>query len=166
MGGVSHDMQSADFRVSKLPMFHLNLMERQHRLNAKRVLRRHGIDHRMWRIMVILREQDHQSVHDLAAYGGFDRSTVSKIVDATEERGLVARRVDAVDRRRSTVSLTDKGNAMIEKAAPDILKLFDAYFADFSPQEVEQLMDMVIKLKTAVQTHGLQLEKGLVRENA
>ncbi len=159
-------MQSADFRVSKLPMFHLNLMERQHRLNAKRVLRRHGIDHRMWRIMVILREQDHQSVHDLAAYGGFDRSTVSKIVDATEERGLVARRVDAVDRRRSTVSLTDKGNAMIEKAAPDILKLFDAYFADFSPQEVEQLMDMVIKLKTAVQTHGLQLEKGLVRENA
>lgn len=159
-------MQSADFKVSKLPMFHLNLMERQHRLNAKRVLRRHGIDHRMWRIMVILREQDHQSVHDLAAYGGFDRSTVSKIVDATEERGLVARTVDATDRRRSTVSLTDKGNAMIEKAAPDILKLFDAYFADFSPQEVEQLMDMVIKLKTAVQTHGLELEKGLVRENA
>lgn len=159
-------MQSSDFRVSRLPMFHLNLMERQHRLNAKRVLRRHGIDHRMWRIMVILREQDHQSVHDLAAYGGFDRSTVSKIVDATEERGLVARTVDATDRRRSTVSLTDKGNAMIEKAAPDILKLFDAYFADFSPQEVEQLMDMVIKLKTAVQTHGLELEKGLVRENA
>lgn len=159
-------MQSSDFRVSRLPMFHLNLMERQHRLNAKRVLRRHGIDHRMWRIMVILREQDHQSVHDLAAYGGFDRSTVSKIVDATEERGLVARTVDATDRRRSTVSLTDKGNAMIEKAAPDILKLFDAYFADFSPQEVEKLMDMVIKLKTAVQTHGLELEKGLVRENA
>jgi DNA-binding MarR family transcriptional regulator len=159
-------MQSADFKVSKLPMFHLNLMERQHRLNAKRVLRRHGIDHRMWRIMVILQEQDHQSVHDLAAYGGFDRSTVSKIVDATEERGLVARRVDAIDRRRSTVSLTDKGMAMIEKAAPDILKLFDAYFADFSSQEVEQFMSMVIKLKTSVQRHGLELEKGLLRENA
>ncbi len=159
-------MQSADFRVSKLPMFHLNLMERQHRLNAKRVLRRHGIDHRMWRIMVILREQDHQSVHDLAAFGGFDRSTVSKIVDATEERGLVARKIDTIDRRRSTVSLTDKGNAMIEKAAPDILKLFDAYFANFSPQEVEQLMEMVIKLKTAVQTHGLELERGLFRETA
>jgi len=159
-------MQSADFRVSKLPMFHLNLMERQHRLNAKRVLRRHGIDHRMWRIMVILREQDHQSVHDLAAFGGFDRSTVSKIVDATEERGLVARKIDTTDRRRSTVSLTEKGNAMIEKAAPDILKLFDAYFANFSPQEVEQLMEMVIKLKTAVQTHGLELERGLFRETA
>lgn len=159
-------MQPADFRVSKLPMFHLNLLERQHRLNAKRVLRRHGIDHRMWRIMVMLREEDHQSVHDLAAFGGFDRSTLSKIVDATEECGLVARQVDATDRRRSTVSLTDKGIAMIDRAAPDILKLFDVYFEDFSPGEVEQMMIMIIKLKTAVQTHGLELERGLFRESA
>lgn len=159
-------MLSSDFRVSKLPMFHLNLLERQHRLNSTRVLRRHGIDHRIWRILVILREQDNQSVHDLAAFGGFDRSTLSKIVDAAEERKLVARKVDPADRRRSTVNLTDAGRAMIDRAAPDILKLFDAYFADFSPHEVEQLMEMIVKLKTAVQTHGLELERGLLGEIA
>lgn len=159
-------MLAEDFSVSKLPMFHLNLLERQHRLNAERVLRRHGIDHRVWRVLVMLRELDHQSVHDLAAYGGFDRSTLSKIVDVTEERGLVVRMVDELDRRRSTVSLTVEGRAMIGKAAPDILKLFDTYFADFSPAEVENLMQMIVKLKTAVQTHGLNLERGLLRESA
>ena len=159
-------MRGADFKVSKLPMFHLNLLERQHRLNSSRVLRRHGIDHRIWRVLVMLQEQGPQSVHDLAAYGGFDRSTLSKIVNTAEERGFVARRIDRIDRRRSAVSLTDAGRAMIDQAAPDILSLFDAYFSDFSPGEVEQLMQMIVKLKTAVQTHGLELERGQLRENA
>jgi MarR family transcriptional regulator, lower aerobic nicotinate degradation pathway regulator len=56
------------------------------------------------------------TVGEVARVLDLHRTTVSKIVDALEGRGLVERSADDVDRRRTTVALTAGGRARVEQA--------------------------------------------------
>src|SRR5690606_20712338 len=51
--------------------------------------------------------------------------TVTQLVNGLEDRGLVERSIDPDDRRSIRVTLTQEGEAVIQKAA-------DTFFAEFS----------------------------------
>jgi DNA-binding MarR family transcriptional regulator len=150
---------SKPFRVSDWPMHHLLMIERQHMANSNQLLKRRGIDHRIWRLLVNLDETDGASINDVADRGGFERTTLSKIADKAQAKGLVARVIEADDRRRTRLALTAKGRQMIELCKPIILGLYERYLRDLEPNQIEQLMRLLLKLRHNVEVEGVMLRK-------
>jgi len=146
------------FQVSGSPMHLLMTAERLHRANADRLLREFDIDHRTWRLLVQLGEHQKRSIQDIATATGFDRSTMSKLVDRAERLDLVGRTVDERDRRRNTVSLSAKGWSALRKCSPKIAGLVNGYFGNFEPEEYEELIRLVKKMRknVALQHAGLE----------
>lgn len=66
-------------------------------------------------ILVTLHEQGSMAVSGMAQLFGTSLPSASSIVDRMEERGLVSRSRDAVDRRVVSVEITDRGRQVAEE---------------------------------------------------
>ena len=77
-----------------------------------------GIGINQFSILATLAGAGPSRIADLAARLVMDRSTLGHLIRPLEERGLVALRVDADDRRARKLSLTRAGRALLAKARP------------------------------------------------
>jgi MarR family transcriptional regulator, organic hydroperoxide resistance regulator len=71
--------------------------------------------------------------------GAFITSTVLRLV----ARGVVHKKVDQGDRRRVTLTVSAKGNALLERLAPSQRQVNDVEFGDLSREEFRFLIDIV-----------------------
>lgn len=109
--------------------------------NANQALKRHGLNHTGYAVMVML-------------YGSLDQTlTPSQLVDATHEKSanitricddllrqdLISREVDPDDRRKVQVRLTAAGEEMITRILPDIVTVTQSNFALLDTAERLQL---------------------------
>ena len=88
------------------------------------------------RMLGALRERDTLSVSEIADAVGVDQPRASRLVNDAAERGLVTRRIDERDARRSVVQLTAAGRELIEAAESRRRSAVADALADFSPEEV------------------------------
>jgi DNA-binding MarR family transcriptional regulator len=82
-----------------------------------------------------LRERDGLSVSEIADAVGVDQPRASRLVGDAAERGLVTRRPDERDARRSVVQLTDAGRALLESAESRRRSAVADALAGFTPEE-------------------------------
>jgi DNA-binding MarR family transcriptional regulator len=64
---------------------------------------------------------------------------VSRLLDRTEDLGLIRRERDADDRRHVTARITNKGLALLDRVAPDLQKV-EARLARIAPKDLECLI--------------------------
>ena len=83
---------------------------------------------------------------EISARQGVSRNTMSAFIRNLEEEGLVERRLDARDRRRFNISLTDAGRAVVSQHTHWHLETIDHYFGALSPDEQESLLRLLQKL--------------------
>lgn len=87
---------------------------------------------------------------DLATWQGVDKSTITPQVRKLEERGLLQRRADPIDRRAVRLALTSRGRALQKRRAEagvelvdDVLRTWPAEdriaFADYFARFADQL---------------------------
>lgn len=69
------------------------------------------------KVLTYARAGDPQPMRTLARTLGYDASNLTGLVDRLEDRGLLERRVDAQDRRVKTVTLTQAGEALVDRLA-------------------------------------------------
>ena len=101
-----------------------------------------GLPHAYFEILVRLSEAEERTLRmsELAAVTQSSRSRLSHAVARLEERGWVVRRDCETDRRGQLASLTDKGFAVLESAAPGHVDAVRRYVIDrLSPEQIEQL---------------------------
>lgn len=65
-----------------------------------------------WRVLACLLDTDGQMITQLARIALVEQSRLTRIIIQMEDRDLVTRQGDAVDRRRVRVFLTDKGRTL------------------------------------------------------
>jgi 3-hydroxy-9,10-secoandrosta-1,3,5(10)-triene-9,17-dione monooxygenase reductase component len=100
-----------------------------------------------WRVLACLADADGLGVGELAAMSLMRQPRMTKLLDRMEAQGLVERRADLKDRRRSLVHLTEKGRA---RAAPalDAAKAHEArLLSRFTSEEramIKQALDLLI----------------------
>lgn len=155
--------KSAPFRVFDWPMHHIMMAWVRHMDNINNVLEGHGIDQRIWRVLTQIAELGAPTVQTLAKAGGFDRSTLSKILVQVEALGLVDRKADARDRRRTNLTLTPAGQEKLRVCAPPVVNLLETYLADFTLEERETLMALNKRLRTNVEIEGALSARHLER---
>ncbi len=111
------------------------------------VLRDHGVTLPMWRVLAALDHADGQRISDLAALISIDVSTLSRILDAMQEKGLVERRRGkGGDARVVTVHGTKAGHALTGKLIPFARHYEDVALRGFTPAETEALKAMLVRV--------------------
>ncbi len=154
------------FRVSEWPIAHFARIERQHQLNAARVLAPHGLQHREWRMLAILDEMGISAVTALAERAVIERSTIGKLLVRLEAKGLVMRVAAGGDTRTNPVKLTAAGRTLLTKSVESIRQLFEQYQWDMTSADFAVLMKLTAQFRRGVErVAALQKSKGRGTEN-
>jgi DNA-binding MarR family transcriptional regulator len=93
---------------------------RAYNVVTKKLERSSGMSGAQLEVLETLQESPGLSPSDLAHRGATDQSTASVVVKRLADAGLVDRRQDDNDRRRTLLALTPEGEATLKKAAPSV----------------------------------------------
>ena len=89
----------------------------------------------------------------IGKYTGMEKSSLTRMVDDLEKKGIVSRKTDPDDRRKVLVSLTEKGlryynylNKITAEMADDILKFVDEKDVEDFVQSLETMIRILRKM--------------------
>lgn len=83
---------------------------------------------------------------ELAAFNALDISSMSRMLDRLEKKGLITRSRNGKDRRQVTVKATPKGRALLRKATPIAAQVAMNAWRNVTEQEKKVLHDIVYKI--------------------
>ncbi|MGD9885990.1 MAG: MarR family winged helix-turn-helix transcriptional regulator [Reyranella sp.] len=98
-----------------------------------------GATLQMWRVLAALRERDGRRMGDLSATTSIEVSTLTRLVDAMEAKGVVARRRAADDARAIVLFVTPAGRRLTQRIVPIAERYEQVALAGFSDAEAERL---------------------------
>ena len=97
-------------------------------------------------VLLVIDRSEPASQQEVAERMGVDRTTMVAIIDALEAKGIIARRPDAVDRRRNVVELTPAGQKILRQATAASDAAESELLAPLSSEEGEQLRDLLARV--------------------
>lgn len=126
----------------------LVVVARQWRRALDRQLAAVGLTDATWAPLVHLEKAGGGiSQKELAALAGIDGSSLVRLLDVLEGRGLVERRVDETDRRARRLHLTARGEEAVRKIRRLLRSAEAALLADLGDEEVAALTDGLATLR-------------------
>jgi DNA-binding MarR family transcriptional regulator len=97
-------------------------------------------------LLAILAEGTRETQGTIAAALALDPSRLVALLDGLEERGLIARQRDPLDRRRHVVSITTAGKRELVRLRGLIQGLEAEYFAPLDTEERKTLHELLVRL--------------------
>ena len=116
----------------------------------REMLAESGINEQKWRVLRVLDEEGPMEQTALAARACLLLSSLTRILKTMEGEGLLTRASDPGDRRKSIVSVTDKGRGLIRTHLPQAEAIFAALTARYGAERMEELLDLLEEL------HGME----------
>ncbi|MCC6001957.1 MAG: homoprotocatechuate degradation operon regulator HpaR [Pararhodobacter sp.] len=107
-----------------------------------------GVNEQKWRVLRVLEEAGPMDQSLLAREACLQLPSLTRILRTMDEQGLIARAVDPADRRRSIVSISDEGRAVIARHAAASRALFAQLEASYGSKRLEHLLDLLAALDT------------------
>ena len=92
-----------------------------------------------WRVLAALREKDGRRMGDLSETTSIEVSTLTRLVDNMEKKGLVARRRDNGDARVVSLFVTAAGRRLTQRILPIAERYETVALKGFEPREAEAL---------------------------
>ena len=105
-----------------------------------------GFDPYDYSVLAILAEGAREAQATLADTLGLDPSRVVAVLDSLEQRELVERQRDPLDRRRHVVSITPAGKRQLSRLRTTMKELEDEFFAPFDAESRERLHELLLVL--------------------
>ena len=106
-----------------------------------------------FRLLSALRDAQGMSVSEIAEVIGVDQPRASRLVNDSAERGLVTRRADEKDARRSVVELTEAGRTMLATANATRRTAVTEAVAGFTPEETAQFAELLTRFVASWTQH-------------
>ncbi|MFC3609313.1 MarR family winged helix-turn-helix transcriptional regulator [Stutzerimonas tarimensis] len=120
---------------TNISAFELGLLRAMRRLqqdaevHAKRLARYGGLTPVQLMILRILQGEGKMTASALSRFVSLTPATLSGLLDRLEERGLLQRQRDDLDRRRQWLLISDNGRQLLEQAPPLLPPEFCARFS-------------------------------------
>lgn len=108
--------------------------------------REFGVSLGEWRTVALLGAQARQSLNQLAAAAGLDKSQMSRVVSGLSARGIVDRAEDSADGRGVRLSLTRAGRRLYDGLIAAARARDAAFLGVLSADERDQLDAVLAKL--------------------
>jgi len=105
-----------------------------------------GFSQYHYSLLAVVGDQAHKAQATIASALGLDPSQLVGVLDALEEKRLIARQRDPNDRRRQLVSLTAKGRQQLARLRTKIDRLEDELFAPLDAKTRKDLHDVLLRL--------------------
>ena len=100
-----------------------------------------------WRLVAVVAETGGITQQAIGARTRMDKVTVSRAAIALVDRGLLARRANAEDRRSHLLDLTGAGRDLYAAVAPKALDLESRIFSAFDPAEIAGFVAMLRRIE-------------------
>ena len=126
--------------------FLLGYLGEKSRRNFIALLEPHGFHPREFGLMTVMAKRPGLTQQELAQLARVDPSSMVALLDDLERRGIAERRVDAQDRRRRAVYLTDKGQEQMRVLQREARKAAKSFLGPLSDDERDQLNTLLRKL--------------------
>jgi DNA-binding MarR family transcriptional regulator len=97
-------------------------------------------------VLAILAEGVRETQGTIAATLGVDPSRLVALLDSLEERELVMRQRDPLDRRRHVVSITPEGKRELARIRRVVKQLEDEFFAPFDDETRAAFHELLLRL--------------------
>jgi DNA-binding MarR family transcriptional regulator len=107
---------------------------------------RFGISIPEWRVVAHLARNREVSVREVRRRVDMDKSKVSRAAARLEEAGLIAKQVNATDRRLVRLSLTRKGRRLYEQIGPLALDYERRFLSTLTPAEAATFRGLMERL--------------------
>jgi DNA-binding MarR family transcriptional regulator len=135
---------SVSYLLKRAHSFMLDVMEP--------VLKKHELTFIQYLILAWLREGIALNPKDISVEFRHDGGALTRVIDQLAQRGLLQRMRRDRDRRKVQLQLTPSGRATIEGLIPLVGEKLNLAIADFSGAEVQELLRLLIKLNTTLQS--------------
>jgi len=100
-----------------------------------------------WVVLFRLREREGLTQSELGDRTVKDKTTVTRILDRLEKKGMAVRRRDARDRRSQRIYLTDKGITVLDALMPLVKRYGAEAFADVGTEERKTLCGLLARIE-------------------
>lgn len=110
------------------------------------LLAEYDINEQQWRVVRVLAEVDQLDATEVAARANILAPSLTRMIRAMTDRGLIQRAKDASDGRRVMLSIAPKGQEMLTKASPASADIYRQLEADYGAERLAQLIEMLIDL--------------------
>ena len=116
------------------------------------LLEERGFSFVQYVILAWLRDGIAVNPTELCAQYRHDSGAMTRIIDQLAERGLLERIRRDRDRRKVELQLTPAGRDAVEGLIPLVVEKLNLALAEFSSEEVQELLRLLIKLNTSLQS--------------
>ena len=123
-------------------------------LIARAYQSRFGLSIWEWRVIAVLGEGEALPAQAICEATAMDKVSVSRAIRSLDERALVTRTRRADDRRASDVALTEDGARIYAEVAPLALEYERTLLEDFTEEERETLMTLLLRLEASAGETG------------
>jgi len=141
-----------DFRLERYLPYRLERLSQQIGRGSTRFYRQHRIVVQDWRVLVVLKSYGEITASDVVRHGTLPKAGVSRAVARLTGRGLVLARRDDVDARRTWLSLSEDGQAVVDRFLPYNVARQSSLLSVLNTEEQALLADMLSRLEFAAQT--------------
>lgn len=112
----------------------------------REMLRESGISEQQWRVLRVVEEAGEIEQTAIAQAASLQLPSLTRILSAMQRDGLVGRRTDPSDRRRTLVSITVAGSSLIMSHAARNAEIFARLEAAFGRDRLDSLLDLLDEL--------------------
>jgi DNA-binding MarR family transcriptional regulator len=102
-------------------------------------------------LMFLRRGQEHFSQCEICDFLTTSASVVSRFVDEIEKRGFVVRTIDAENRRKNIVALTDVGKEKAEALEKRANEIYDEMLSCLGEDERAELFNVIEKMVMGIE---------------
>lgn len=136
MGGNAHESAPTARVLAESTGWLLNDVAREVTLRLEEALKGDDLRWRDYGVLVVLESAGPMSQQEIGRRLAVDRSTMVHIIDLLEQRGLVARGRDRVDRRAYAIELTGAGRALlVDVLHPLTAEVHERVLGPLTPEE-------------------------------
>jgi|SRR5271156_2284593 DNA-binding MarR family transcriptional regulator len=116
------------------------------------VFEAHGFTFVQYQVLAWLRDGIAVNPKDICTQFRHNSGALTRVIDQLEERGLLERSRRDRDRRKVELDLTPAGREVIESLVPLVVEKLNLALADFSSEEVQELLRLLLKLNVTLQS--------------
>ncbi|HWK63395.1 MAG TPA: homoprotocatechuate degradation operon regulator HpaR [Rhizobiaceae bacterium] len=110
------------------------------------LLAAHDVTEQQWRVIRVLGETSPLDATELAERACVLAPSLTRIIKALEDRGLITRERDAKDGRRAILAIAPAGMALIGKVTPESRAVYADLEARYGAKQIDRLLDMLDEL--------------------
>lgn len=114
------------------------------------MLRKHGLTEQQWRVLRVLASEGQIDAGELARRSMLLAPSLSRILVRLSEEGMVVRKLDPSDQRRSSLKLTAAGRKKFREVGPDSEALYGMIETRFGEKKLKSLYQLLAELNEAI----------------